>query len=86
MGEDPNSHFGVANVQFQQLQPQRTLESFYSPQGDAAVSRQVEKTIKRFFNSGPYAAAQRQFDQDDTPQVFALGCDLDFTETESSDP
>jgi hypothetical protein len=74
-----NSHFGVANQQFTQLQPQVQMEALYGTANDVTFRAQVEQKVLDFFNTGPYQAAQAQFESTDTPVVLnSAGCTFDY--------
>jgi len=73
-----NSHFGVANQQFALLQPHLMVEAFFSQKNDNGFRQDLQTLVANFINTGPYRAAQQQFDQVDTPTVFAIGCSLDY--------
>lgn len=73
-----NSHFGVANNQFTTLHPQTALEALYTQKSDAELRKSIDKAVTKFVNGGPYNKAQRQFDKNDTKNVFNIGCTLDF--------
>jgi hypothetical protein len=74
-----NSHFGVANQQFAQLQPHMQFEALYSPDADNPFRSQVDQKLQDFFNTGPYRTAQAQFDTIDTPLVLnSANCMFDF--------
>jgi len=73
-----NSHFGVANKEFALLQPQFLMERQYSQADEATFRRQVFDSLDVFLKTGAYNTAHDSFDLADIPNVYALGCTLDF--------
>lgn len=78
--KDPTkSHYGVANQQYALLQPQRIFEEMYSQLSDAAFRAKVDTAFTIFNDTGPYAAAQQTFEQQDTePTLASAKCTFDF--------
>lgn len=75
----PNSHPGIGNAQFAQVRPQVLVEQITGPQGDDELRARVTGVVAGVLNTGAYATAQAQFDEQDYPLVFAsAGCQFDF--------
>lgn len=73
------SHFGVANQQFALLQPQQIFEELYTQDTDVQFRADVDTAIAKFNDTGPYAAAQQAFENQDTgPTLASAGCTFDF--------
>jgi predicted secreted Zn-dependent protease len=74
-----NSHPGVANQVFAQLNPQDTIEALYTKASDAVLRAEVDTAVTRIFASQAYRSAQAQFDTTDIPIVLnSAGCSFDF--------
>ncbi len=75
----PNSHPGVSNPVFLQEMPQNLIETLFTQGRDAQLRGMVDAQVRNFLRRGPYAAAQRLFDQRDTRRVLgSAGCTFDF--------
>ena len=81
------SHFGVANTQFSALRPDTLFERLYTHKDDAALVQLATSTYAHFRRTGgPYANAQRTFDNNDIPLVFGQNISCGVFDFNPNDP
>lgn len=75
-----NSHFGVANRKFAELQLQQVIESMHSQKPDSEFRIEVSQKLTEIDTTGPYDAAQDSFDLADLLNVYTVSppCTFDF--------